>query len=309
MMLAPYLFSYSAHLPFSQQKLEKYRALVNALQQKSQYTLTIYYDDDLIFTFQNQEQKITSSMSSQRAFYWSDQFHQATKMASIYDSLNVNDQREELLLRFLEEMGISFPQEFFILNVIYQGRYFYVPFEFLSGKVLPKHIFCCLDTITQQSIHSQERLKFAMMFDPDLATSYPESLKVLKLLEIKDFSFDQQYPDIILVSAHGAIDEKSNFLENKSLEEIIKNISLPKIIIFNCCLLAQKHEGIIKYFTDQGTDVIASPFYTLADKTIFPALLRFFIPNGNMFEIFAVAGIFYPRLFRYFRYITTKTPF
>jgi hypothetical protein len=162
--------------------------------------------------------------------------------------------------------------------------------------------------MVKQYIHSSINAQIArihraaIMYDPDLDLSKEESLYTLKLLEKRAYILDQHNPDLVLVSAHGMIDQDKSYLVNKVLESLVLEKS-PKVIIFNSCLLAQCPQGIIQNFLDKGCVVIASPFYTLCNKTIFGPLLRFLNDSSgdSVWKALMILKIFYPRIYRYFR--------
>ncbi|MGL5956331.1 MAG: hypothetical protein ACRC0X_06990, partial [Brevinema sp.] len=51
----------------------------------------------------------------------------------------------------------------------------------------------------------------------------------------------------------------------------------------------------------KGSIVIASPFYTLCEKTIFGPLLRFLNNSSHIWTAFCLLKIFYPKIYKYFR--------
>ncbi|MGL4394294.1 MAG: hypothetical protein ACRCS8_03625 [Brevinema sp.] len=292
--LAPYLFAHSTDITISHNTLQKCYALVKA----PRYTLRVFHSNELKIVFQNQ----ICSLSEERLSFWKEKFAHISDKATLFELLNLRGRAQEMLQDFLDELGLVFPQEFFLLDVIYEKQYIYIPFEFLSQRFIAKHIVP--KTTPKPNISPRS---FGMFFDPDLEASYPESLKVLELLQLRRLVLDQQNPDILFVSAHGHIQDGEAHLVNETLEEIVKDLA-PVLTVFNSCLLAREERGILSLILEKGGDVIASPFYVPMEKTIFPIFLRFFVREGDFFEIFALASLFNPRLAKYFRYITTKTP-
>ncbi|MGL4389143.1 MAG: hypothetical protein ACRCTJ_07110 [Brevinema sp.] len=302
--LAPYLFTLSADITISPTTLQKCYQLASA-QKNHHYSLSIFYDSDLKFVFQRNDSSDTYKMSHERFKYWQEQFYRISQEFTLYHIVGIRAHHIDIIINFFEELELKIPDYYFLCDVIYEDKYIYIPFEFLNHRFLTQHVV----KKQKNSIHARSNIhSFGMYFDPDLEGSYPESLKVLKLLEMRNFQLNQKTPNIMFVSAHGIIDEGLSLLQNQTLEAIIKDLPNPELIVFNSCLLSQEGTGIIEYFIKNNTDIIASPFYVPMEKTIFPALLRFFSIKGDFFTIFAVANLFNSTLSKYFRYITTKTP-
>lgn len=298
--LSKYLFSTSSTIQISKNILNKCHCFRFALSY-SPYKLILSFNHSLCIIFESDDQQIYFEMSADRAMYWKTIFEEDMENAPIYDSLNLLHPGKEHLIEFFHECGINIQKYLRIIDVYYEGDFFCLPLEFLSEHIIPRHFIKSENQNPKKSSSKIE--KFSMIYDPDLERAHEESLKIINLLKLKQLELDMYHPDILMVSAHGLIDATKSFLPNETLEDLIDQI-YPQIVIFNSCLLAQKSLGVIQKFLDKGSDVIASPFYTSIDKTIFGPLLRFLHVEGDMFYIFAIASLFYPRISKYFRYIT-----
>ena len=297
LMIADCLFAQSATLKVSDKQMQECHDLVNALK-KQQYRMVINYDNThLSFSVSYLENHYEYSFTEEQIICWQELFIESTKSFATADNFNLPHHGKKTMILFFEELQIPIPSSLTVLEVYYTNQFFCIPFEFLYGVFMVKqYIPSSIDTELSK-IH-----RVAIMYDPDLELSKEESLNTLKLLEKRAYILDQHNPDLVLVSAHGMIDQDKSYLVNDVLESLVLEKS-PKVIIFNSCLLAQCPQGIIQNFLDKGCVVIASPFYTLCNKTIFGPLLRFLNDSSgdSVWKALMMLKIFYPRIYRYFR--------
>ena len=300
--LADILFTSSSSLKISSQRLKNSKILLNILQ-KPPSTLILHYDQTkLQIKFISSERYIEKTISEDRVLHWRNVFQKDVTNFSLNASFNLPHQGPKNILLFLEELGIVIESHLELWEVFYPEDFFFVPFEF-ENRLLIRHKVPYTDILYR----GQECLpikKVSIMFDPELVLSKEESSYTLKLLEKRSFKLDRENSNILLVSAHGTIHQGLGLLENETLEELIKEQD-PEVIVFNSCVLAQETKGILEHFLSKGSKVIASPFYTLCEKTIFSPLLRFLshTSNDKVWKSFAILKIFYPNIYRYFRYL------
>ena len=297
LMIADFLFAQSAALKVSDKQIQQCHNLVKGLQNPA-YRMVINYDKArLSFSVSYLENHYEYSFTEEQIICWQELFSESTKSFTIADNFDLPHHGKKIMILFFKELKIPIPSSLTVLEVCYSNQFFFIPFEFLYSVFMVKqYINSFIDT------QSSEIHRAAIMYDPDLKLSKEESLYTLKLLEKRSYRFDQQNPDLVLVSAHGMIDQEKSFLVNEVLESLVLEKS-PKVIIFNSCLLAQCPQGIIQSFLDKGCVVIASPFYTLCHKTIFGPLLRFLNNSSgdSVWKALIMLKVFYPRIYRYFR--------
>ena len=305
LMIADCLFAQSATLKVSDKQIQECHNLVNGLK-NDPYRMVIKYDKaHLNFSVSYLEKHYEYSFTEEQIFCWQELFTESTKSFATADNFNLPHHGKKTMILFFEELQIPIPSSLTVLEVYYPNQFFYVPFEFLYGIFMVKDYMPSSVDTEISKIH-----RVAIMYDPDLKLSKEESLYMLKLLEKRSYILDQHNPDLVLVSAHGMVDQDKSYLVNDVLESLILEKS-PKVIVFNSCLLAQCPQGIIQTFLDKGCVVIASPFYTLCHKTIFGPLLRFLndTSGDSVWKSLMMLKIFYPRIYRYFRiYIPHKNP-
>lgn len=292
--LAPYLFAQSAQCKIHSSHLNKLNHLNKALQVPPIKLTITSRENYLTISLDNQ----TYHLSSKRIDYWSSMFQEQTLLFTTAEQFQLPHRGKELLQEFFAEIGLTTPLGLSVLEVYYPEDFFFIPFEFCYHQYLVK-IFLSSSNNPQPNTS----LSSSVVFDPLLPLAKEESIHVLSLLDKRSFRKDNQNPALLLVSAHGLIDNDCSALQNKTLEEIVRDKS-PNVLIFNSCLLAQKPHGIIDHFIQQGSIVIASPFYTLNNKTIFAPLLRFIysLDPHDLWMSFIMLKVFYPHIASYFRY-------
>ncbi len=301
--IADCLFAQSATLKVSDKQIHQCHDLVNGLK-NDPYRMVIKYDKaHLNFSVFYLKNHYEYSCTEEQILCWQELFTESTRSFTTADNFDLPHHGKKTMILFFEELQIPIPSSLTILEVYYPNQFFFIPFEFLYSIFMVKHYIQSSNDTQFSRIH-----KVAIMYDPDLELSKEESLYTLKLLEKRSYSLDQHDPDLVLVSAHGMIDQHKSFLVNDVLESLVLEKS-PKVIIFNSCLLAQFPQGIIQNFLDQSCVVIASPFYILCHKTIFGPLLRFLnnTSGDSVWKSLLMLKVFYPRIYRYFRvYIPYK---
>ena len=305
LMIADCLFAQSSTRKVSDKQIQQCHDLVNGLK-NPHYRMIINYDKaHLSFSVSYLENHYEYFFTEEQIICWQELFTESTKSFTIADNFNLPHHGKKTMILFFKELQIPIPPSLTVLEVFYSNQFFYIPFEFLYSVFMVKQYIH--SSIEAQSSNIQ---RAAIMYDPDLKLSKEESLHMLKLLEKRAYRLDQHDPDLVLVSAHGMIDQNKSYLVNDVLESLVEE-KLPKIIIFNSCLLAQCPQGIIQSFLDKGCVVIASPFYTLCNKTIFGPLLRFLnnTSGDSVWKALMMLKVFSPRIYRYFRvYIPYKDP-
>lgn len=303
LMIADCLFAQSATLKVSDKQIQQCHDLVNALQ-IPHYRIVINYDNThLNFSVSYLENHYEYSFTEEQIICWKELFAESTRSFATADNFDLPHHGKKIMILFFKELQISIPSSLTVLEVYYPNQFFFIPFEFLYSIFMVKQYIN-----SSINVQSSEIDRVAIMYDPDLELSKEESLYTLKLLEKRSYRLDQQDPDLILVSAHGMIDQSKSFLVNDVLESLVEE-RLPKVIVFNSCLLAQCPQGVIQTFLDKGCVVIASPFYTLCNKTIFGPLLRFLNNSSGdgVWKTLILLKVFYPRIYIYFRiYIPYK---
>lgn len=303
--LANILFASSASLKINNSQLQQCIHLISLLEKPS-YTITITYKNNILEIFYQTPCGFNSthSFSSENLELWHKEFTNAIKEFSLAQLYNTKYSGKTIMEQFFKELSIELPSSMQILTVNYTNEFFFIPFEFLY-----RYYYITINLPSEGSNSKEIELikNIAIMYDPDLELAQEESLYMFKLLEKRGFVFNNQQPDVALISAHGQIVNHKSMLQNTTLQELTHEIN-PQLIIFNTCLIGQQNSGIIQEFINKKTITIASPFFTLCSKTIFSPLLRF-LTNTSTQSItiaFWILKIFYPNIYQYFRiYIPT----
>jgi len=257
------------------------------------YQLILDYQQSLHISLSSSNLQYDYEMDQIRCQYWQDIFNNDADNFSLYNVLGLQSQGKSNLYKFLKEIKFPIPKYPCKMKILYKNRYFFIPIEFSS-------LFFVVHVIEDEYNYKNTDLKnVSIMYDPDLQFAYEDSLNILKIIEKCNLSLNMSNPDILLISAHGIIDKESH-LENKELELLIES-QTPKITIFNSCLLGRKYKGIISDFIQKESMIIASPYYILANKTIFPPMLRFLYDLDCIYYTFQIMKIFYPNIGKYFR--------
>ncbi len=303
LVIADSLFAQSSTLKVSDKNIQQCHDLIDSLENNHYYMVINYDNTHLSFTISYEKNHYEYVLTQKQLIYWQELFQESTKSFTMADNFDLPHHGKKIMILFFKELQIPIPTSLTVLKIYYSNQFFFIPFEFIYSIFIVKHYIISAVKIQSSRIHSA-----SIMYDPELELSKDESLHTLKLLEKRSYILDYKTPDLILVSAHGGVDQYKSYLLNDVLESLLEQNS-SKIIIFNSCLLAQCTQGLIQNFLDKGCVVIASPFYTLCQKTIFGPLLRFLNNSSgdSVWMSLILLKIFYPRIYRYFRiYIPYK---
>ncbi len=286
--LAPTLFDNSTSIKIAQKQIDHCISFL----QREIYKINISYKNGELTITTPHKQK---TLSPAHTNYWSNLFIEQTKNFSVSNYFELTHQGQFIMEEFLKEFDISLSPK--ILHIHYIDEFFFIPFEFVYKYFYVKIFLPSTNNPTPSPIKD-----VSILYDPNLELAQDESLyTIYLLLEKRNLHLTKNNtPDLALISAHGTIDNNISKLENPETQSQTTYLS-PKIIVFNSCLLAQQPQGIIQHFLDQGTIVIASPFYTLCEKTIFSPLLRFITDTKSIWTAFCMLRIFYPNIYQYFR--------
>ncbi len=285
--LAPTLFAKSTSIKITSKQIDHCLSFL----QREIYKINISYQNGELTITTPHKQK---TLSVAHTNYWGNLFIEQTKNFSISNYFNVNHQGQFIMEEFLKEFDISLSPK--TLHIHYTDEFFFIPFEFVYKYFYVKIFLPSPNNPTPSPIKD-----VSILHDPNLELALDESLYTVQLLEKRNLHLTKNNtPDLALISAHGIIDNNHSLLENPTTQSLTTYLS-PKIIVFNSCILAQQPQGIIQHFLDQGTIVIASPFYTLCEKTIFSPLLRFITDTKSIWIAFCMLRIFYPNIYQYFR--------
>ncbi len=286
--LAPTLFAKSASIKITQKQIDHCLSFL----QREIYKISISYKNNELTITTPHKQK---TLSSAHTKYWENLFIEQTKSFSISNYFGITHQGTFIMEEFLKEFDIPLSPK--ILHIHYIDEFFFIPFEFVYKYFYVKIFLPSQNNPTPSPIQN-----ISILHDPNLELSIDESLKSFKVLLEKRFFrlVKNNTPDLALISAHGIIDNNISRLENTETQSQTTYLS-PKVIVFNSCILAQQPHGVIQHFLDQGTIVIASPFYTLCEKTIFLPLLRFVTDTKSIWIAFCMLRVFYPNIYQYFR--------
>lgn len=287
------LFASSSSLKADDSEIEQLKNFIYA----ETYLVQVNYQSELEILIQCKHKKFCYILSEERTKFWKQRFIEDTELFPIYDSFGLkNHQGRNHILEFLDEIQFALPNNYIKLFITYGQEYFFIPFEFASDLLLAIHC---------QNKHSDETGLFktiSLIYNKELYGAPTESEKIAYLTDKRNFIIDNVQPELLFVADHGTIENNQGKLVHNKIEEKIKNTS-PKLTVLNSCHLARIKNGIIFHFLNKNSVVIASPFRTPAHKSVFSPLLKFLYgySYNDIVNSFAITGIFYPSVRKYFR--------